>query len=192
MKDDNEKQLVVRLKAGDEGAFQQLVGAYHELLFRTLVTKIGEAEMARDLVQDAFVKIWLKREILRPDQSFFAILAKFGINLAQDELRRRKVREKHYDRVSELWKKPGENPEASLVMSQTQALVSKVIAEDMPERCRQVFVLSRVEGLANAEVAELLDISKKTVENQLNRAVKILRKKCGSKLFVGASQEWHG
>ena len=192
MNPEKEQQLTALTKTGDEAAFRELVEAYHHLLFKTLITKVGDEELARDLTQDAFVKIWIKRRILRPEQSFFAILVKIAVNLMQDEFRRTRVREKYRAHVSDLWRKADDNPEHSIALRQLQDKVAQIIAVDLPERCRQVFVLSRVEGLPNDQVAQLLNISKKTVENQLNHAMKILRKKCGRDIFMGAKPAWFG
>lgn len=174
-----EKDLMQRMKQGDQDAFQDLITAYHDLLFRTIYTKIQHVELAQDLTQDTFVKIWIKRQILRPEQSFFAILAKIGINLAQDAFRHRQVRAKYQDHVRMLSEKPAGNPQDLLEKDELEQQIAKTVAEDLPERCRLVFMLSRIEGYSNGEVAALLGISKKTVENQLGKAMKILRKKCG-------------
>ena len=182
MQREDEPDLIARMKDGDEVAFHVLVERYHDLLFRTLVTKVSDREVARDLTQDTFVRIWLKRHILRPKQPFFAILAKIGTNKAQDELRRNRVRERYRDHVARLSERPSENPDQSVQRTQLETRILEVIARFMPERCRLVFVLSRLEGLSNDQVAEVLGISKKTVENQRLKAGKILRKHCAEYL----------
>ena len=178
MQHPNEESLKECMKDGDHDAFHQLIRHYHDLLFRTLYTKINDQEAARDLVQDSFVRIWQKRHLLKPQQSFFALLVKIGINLTQDELRRRKVRENYRDHVTRITEKPSQTPDQGLLQTELENRILWVLAKYTPERCRQVFALTRLDGLSNSEVAELLGLRKKTVENQLNKAGKILRKHC--------------
>lgn len=181
----DEARLIQNMKQGDQASFQTLIQHYHDLLFRTIYTKIQDEELAKDFTQDSFVKIWQKRHILKPEQAFFPILAKIGINLAQDEFRRRQVRHKYQDHVRHLSEKPNQTPEQYLASQQFQTKVANCIANDLPERCRLVFVMSKVEGIGNADIAATLGISKKTVENQLAKAVKILRKKCNFQIEMG-------
>ena len=178
-----ETDLVQRLKNDDPRSVSR---AHHHTLqsfyIAPFIQKLRNVETAQDLTQDAFVKIWNRRKILRPKQSFFAILAKIGVNLAQDELRKRQVRTKYQDRVKDLAEKMVATPHDDLEESQLKRKMEQVIANDLPSRCRLVFVLSRIEGYSNGEVADLLGISKKTVENQLHKALKIFRKQCGFKI----------
>ena len=81
---------------------------------------------------------------------------------------------------------PAESPEEAVQLTLLQERLQRAVYEDLPKRCRMVFILSRFEGLSNKEIAARLGVSVRTVENQMNHALKVLRKKLGG--FLGGQE----
>ena len=169
--------LIQGMVADDQEAFGTLFERYHALLFKTMLYKSGNHELASDLAQEAFLKVWLKRRRLMPKLAFFPLLAKIGHNLLQDHYKHMAVRARHEDHIRECSQKVVGDPERALARTQLQEKIAETVVTRLAERCREIFVLSRGGGLKNQEIADLLSISKKTVENQLHHALKVIRKR---------------
>ncbi|MDJ0838540.1 MAG: sigma-70 family RNA polymerase sigma factor [Acidobacteriota bacterium] len=172
----DERDLVTRLKHGDNHALQVLFERYHPLLYKTIYYRAGDDQLSQDLVQETFLKIWARRSGLKPDLPFFPLLAKISRNLLQDHFKHQQVRGRHRETVRLVTEREVTGPDDDLKQKMLETKIREVVTSKMPARCREVFSLSRGGGLKNAQIAELMGISKKTVENQLNLALKTLRK----------------
>ncbi len=175
---EDEETLIQRVKDGDSDAFQTLFYKYESILFRTIQYKCHNYGLAQDIVQDTFVRVWTHRETLKPKLTFFSLIARIGQNLLQDHYKHQAVRSKHADHVKTISEKPNTSPEQDYRHKALQQKIREVAEESLPKKCRAVFLLSRVAGLSNQEIADTMRITKKTVENQLHHALKIIRKKC--------------
>lgn len=175
---ESDQHLLERVKQSDTTAFQQLFEKYQPMLYRTMYYRTKNEGLAADVVQDTFLKVWANRDRLKPELAFYAYLSKLCRNLVLDHYKREEVRTRHKDHVRSLEEKPSRDPEQELNKSAFEEKIHDVINSHLPEKCRAVFLLSRIENLSNQEIAEAMGVSKKTVENQLYRALKILRKKC--------------
>ncbi|SDL91596.1 RNA polymerase sigma factor [Kriegella aquimaris] len=180
--------LINGLKKGDENAYAYLVEKYHHNLCVYANSLIRDDLIAEDIVQNVLVRTWEKRSKLKPDFSIKNYLYKSVHNEFVDQYRKSKAvmaLEKKYIAALELV--IDEKNESQL--QKMMALVTEAI-EDLPPKCRQIFLLSKKEGLTNIEIAEHLDISKKTIEAQLTKAFRFLRKRLGPRFeaivfFVG-------
>jgi RNA polymerase sigma-70 factor (ECF subfamily) len=169
-------ELISRTKASDQEAFRLLFERYQPVLFRQILFMTGEADAAHDIVQESFLRIWESRSRLKPELSILAYAVRIGGNLARDLARRRRRHERLEGRVPPPARTENHDPEEVLHRSLLEARLSAVVNERLPERCRTVFLLSRFENLNNREIAVLLGISVRTVEHQMNRALRILRR----------------
>jgi RNA polymerase sigma-70 factor (ECF subfamily) len=169
--------LLERLKESDEEAFHMLFERYQPIVFRQVMYKLRDTDLSHDIVQETFIRVWEKRVSLKPHLGFLALLLRISGNLVRDAARRRQTRERLAHAVPPPALSEGDDPEEALQLSMLQDRLSSVINEDLPEKCRAIFLLSRVEGKSIQEIANLLAISEKTVENQINRALKVLRKR---------------
>lgn len=130
--------------------------------------------MVEDLAQDVFLKLWEKRETILITTSFQAYLHRMAANEAISHLRR----SKKWNEQLEIDELPplsaAERSDSPSIEHELRAHIRQAI-DRLPERCRAVFLLSRYEELSYREIAEKLDISIKTVENQMGKALKIMR-----------------
>ena len=168
---DNEKDLLKRLAEGDEDAFHRIFNYYYPRTMVFLSRMIADREDVRDMAQNIFIRIWLMRSMLPEIHSFGAYLYRMSRNAAIDYTRSRGVTipvPEEYDDIS------SGPPDRQYIAHETQYRISKSVGE-MPPKRRRIFIMSRVEGLSNAEIAERLNISPKTVENQIALALRQLR-----------------
>jgi RNA polymerase sigma-70 factor (ECF subfamily) len=163
-----DKDLAAAVRNSDAGAFKTLYYRYYDALYQFLYSKCRSSELARDLLQEVFTRIWQTRARINPEQSIKAYLYRIANNLSIDHMRK-KVRERKYQVEMN---KQGKQNARDLEMSIT---IRKAI-ENLPEKYRLVFQLSRFEGLTYAEISAVCKISIKTVESRMSRALQILRK----------------
>ena len=167
--------LLEKVKGGDKSAFQELFYNFHESLFQFVAYKVKDEDIADDITQETFLRVWKKRNSLQPKKSFFSLIARISTNLCYDHFRHLEVRHRHRDFISKPSELDNDDPE---MINQGEALeeyIHYIVNNKLPEKCRNIFFLSRVEGKSNREIAEILELSIRTVENQIYRAIKILR-----------------
>lgn len=177
----DEQILIRRIQRGEKEAFEKLFFTHYYPLCNYGAKITGCSEMARDAVQDVFLKIWKGREQWQIRQTIKAYLfravrnqsvklveAKYRYELSSDS----QMESLHMKDLERLLS------ETKLELHSTN-LATKVwaIAASMPDRRRQVFELHRRHGLSYQEIAEVLDITPKTVENHLARALQELRER---------------
>ena len=156
-------------KKGDKQAFDSLFRNYYEVLCRFAFTITQSEADAEECVQDVFVRLWEKKQHLSNVLTIKSYLFKSTYNQCLWLLKKRKTQvryENEYaiNRPSNLNIEETENWEAFRPF--IQAAVN-----NLPDKCRQIFLLRRYEGLTNNEIAEYLNLSTKTVENQLAIAI---------------------
>jgi RNA polymerase sigma-70 factor (ECF subfamily) len=165
--------LLERLRAGDQTALETMYSRYFSGLVGIAAHITGETIHAKDIVQNTFLRLWMKREALQVATGILPYLRKMVINEAIA------LQRKHDRRLSLRTKMPSSQEfhtegEDALHAKETQAMIRAAI-DALPERCSEIFKLSRYSELSYAEIAEALDLSIKTVENQMGKALKILR-----------------
>ena len=169
---ENEPQLVHNLSKGNLLAFNTLYKEYSGRLYRFALGYLKSEEEAEELVQEVFTKIWEKRASLKEELSFKSFLFTIAFNII-----RKHFRTKVY--LSEYFK-TGKNDDIDMQTSQniTYDSLYQYISElvnRLPNRRKEIFIKSRFEGHSVKEIAEELQISHKTVENQLTAALKFIR-----------------
>lgn len=159
---------------GSTEAFEWLFMQYQPRLLNFLTGLIHDKEASRDMSQDIFMMLWRDREKLRVVNSFSSYLFQIARYMAYDYFDKLAVSEKYAD---ELLQNPelGESDEEQFFVRELQSLINQTVDQMSPQRQR-VYRMSREEGLSNEEIAQRLDISKRTVENHLTAALAILRK----------------
>lgn len=166
-----------RLKEADRQAYERIFRALQKPLFRYALRITGEAGAARDVVQEAFLSLWDMRERLDPDRSLEALLYRMVRNKAYNRQRNRRTRTEKEDRLQQeraLQQQHAEPPDARLDGERLHTKLRTWI-DELPTRQREALTLSRFEGLTHDEIATVMDISPRTVNNHVVRALKRLR-----------------
>jgi len=171
--DNNE--LFDRLRQGDETAFDEIFRAWYPSLVRSAESIARSQAVAEEIVQDVMLELWRRRESLARDTSPQAYLFQSTRNRALNHVRHERV-ERKVEPILTARSEVDASAPAELVEEEIEAALRSAVAE-LPERCREVFELSRTNGLKYSEIAALLGISVKTVEAQMGKALRSLRVK---------------
>jgi len=170
---DDETELVNRAREGDCAAFEKLYRRYRDRIYGLLWRLSGgDAALAEDLLQEAFVRAWQKLDSFRGDSRFGTWLHRLSVNVALSERRvrmRRVERETAMGEVLERTLKGARDVYADKRMDLEQAIAR------LPERARTVLVLYDIEGHSHAEISELANMAVGSSKAQLHRARKLVR-----------------
>lgn len=175
MADSDERLWLLALLKDDERALRFIFDRYYPTLLQDAWRIIGDTDAARDLVQDVFVELWKKRHEIAVHTSLRAYLRKAVINRTLNYLKsHRRISWGLPDELQQLADTTDTDIYQKEQMESREARVRTAI-ESLPEKCRIVFSLSRFEQMSHKEIAEKLNISVKTIENQITKAMKVLR-----------------
>ena len=171
----DDKELVALLKSGDKRAYQLLFEKYASKIYHFSLSYLANEADSEELVQDVFLKLWEKRAALDETQNIKAYVFKIAINSIYDFIRRKNIKNAFNDFVKNRAEtNTSNNTWETVVLNELQLLLDELISK-MPEQRRNIFHLSKINGLTNDEIAEKLNLSKRTVENQLYRAILFLK-----------------
>jgi len=172
----DEEALIRALAAGDRTAYTHLYSGYLQGLQKYVFLFTGNKEVAEEIVQDVFLKIWEKRSRLGELQSFKAYLFRAAKNQLLNHIRREQVRTKafSYLRLLSEGSPNGHDTLHQFDYRTTTGLLRKAI-EGLPKRRKQVFLLSTEEGLTLDEIALRMAISRNVVKKQLYGAYDSIR-----------------
>lgn len=172
--------LIESLKNGDEKAYNYLIDKYHHNLCVYANSLVKNIYSAEDIVQNVFIKVWEQRTRLKTDHAIKSFLYKLVYNEFIDLYRKNQslfsLEKSYYDALN------------SIVLEDDSESLQRVISvvnreiQNLPPKCKEVFILSKKEGLTNIEIAEHLDVSIKTVEAQITKAFSILRSSLDEKI----------
>lgn len=163
-----ESELIEAIRKSDNKAFKQFYYDYYEKLGQYIFNRIHSDEQTQDLLQDIFGWIWTHRKTLTIQTSLSAYVYRMAHNMTVN-LYARRHRERTYYLHQKQQATVSETDPVELRMDIHRAV------ESLPEKVHEVFVLSRYEGLKNAEIAQILNLSIKTVESRMTMALKFLR-----------------
>lgn len=180
--DNNGKHLIAELRGGREEAFAYVFRMYYSPLLNYAGRILKDTEFANDVVQECFCKLYERRKELNEELEVRPYLYKSVYNSCMDAIKHQKVRDNYISQelLDFYFSKVIETPEAeqALLEEDLRGAIQNAINK-LPERCREIFVLSKVEGLSNKQISEQLNISVKTVEAQMTTAFVRLRKELG-------------
>ncbi len=169
--------VLTEIKKGNHQAFEYLFKGYFPRLLGYALRFIPDEEQARDLVQECFATLWEKRVLIVPG-SLCSLLFTMVRNSCLNHLKHQQVVKKQ--QLTYLENQQGEeqlfyadmmqHTDCQLLLHELQEQIDRVV-ESLPERCREVFLLSRQEGLKNREIAEKLNISTTAVEKHIAKAL---------------------
>jgi RNA polymerase sigma-70 factor (ECF subfamily) len=173
MNGDNE--IIRRIREGDKGQFELLFRSSYVSLVRYAKTLIKDHDTAEEIVQDLFVRLWQDKEKIKIESSLNGYLYRSVHNRCLHYIEHNRVVERHAEEMSYRQPDSPEIPSEILNYKELQAKVASIL-EKLPDRCGQIFCMSRFEGLKYNEIAEKLSVSVKTVEANMGRALKEFRK----------------
>ena len=165
--------LVDKMKAGDKTSFDTLFRHYYSPLVRFCFRFVADEDIAAEIVQDLFVRIWTGRDKLKITTSFESYLTSSVRNASYTYINTQRSHNEVHQMIY-TGESDETDPSDKLQSENLEASYRKVLAT-MPEKRREVFLASRFEGLKYAEIAEKLNISQKTVEAHMMAAIKQLR-----------------
>jgi len=169
---DNEKEWPSENR---EAYFEVLFHTYYKQLCRFSFRIVHDKDKAEDVVQTCFINFWQKRELIVIQTSFKAYLFRSVYNRSINEYTRsKKIINEELSVLNEVSGSISEDPILLMQAHEMQKKIDQAIAA-MPDGCRTVFMLSREDQLSYKEIAEMLQISIKTVENQMGKALRIMR-----------------
>jgi RNA polymerase sigma-70 factor, ECF subfamily len=165
--------LFKEIKEGKLSAYDKLFLTYYQALCRFSLGFVKDENAAEDLVQDLFVHLWHNRTDIDINTSVKAFLYTSVRNRSLNYIKSQAARKRHETvHFENVYNETDEEPEDN--MPEKLVLIERAI-NDLPEKCRQIFVLSRQKNMKYNEIAEHLDLSPKTVENQMGIALKKIR-----------------
>lgn len=170
----DESRLIELIREGDPLSFEILFQKYYVRFYNFVLNLTKNPQTAEDIVQNVFMKIWINRKNLRPDQSIHNYIYVLSKHEVLNHIRDRKV----YTQVERLVMadEPYEAvTDQNMDLKELDDRIRKFIAA-MPEQRRKVFLLSRYRGMGNKAIAELMGLSVRTVDRHINLALTSLRK----------------
>ncbi len=166
-----QKEILQLMKGGNRSAFDDIFRSYYKYLFTIGFTYLKDEHLAKDIVQDVFMDLWNRREKIEIEYSIKYFLRRAVINGSLATLR--KTKRISYD-VTAISENVTVDDNDKLAYKEMSQIVRDAIIS-LPEKCQKVYCLSRDEGLSHKEISQRLDISTKTVENHITKALKIIR-----------------
>ncbi len=171
-------ELLSRIRSGDDNAFNELVNAYAERLYRFAYMRSRDSGLAEDAVQDVFVYVWKNRESLIIRDTLKSYLYRSVANRTLSILRHYRSQQRIEqmvvgDDIKLRYDGATNEGESRLQIEELQKLTRDVLME-LPPRTREIFLLSKEQGLSYAEIASILNIGIPTIRNQVSRATQAL------------------
>lgn len=165
-----------------ESVFESAFKEYYKALHAYACTILNNSEDAEEIVQQMFYKLWMKRENVNITQSLQAYLYRTVYHDCLNFLKHEKVKQAHQSYVLHSTQE-ADSDVKNLAVKELQEKIRAALNK-LPEQCRTIFQLSRYEELKYKEIASRLNLSVKTIENQMGKALKIMRAELADYLFV--------
>jgi len=167
--------IVKELIQGDKKAFEYLYNYYSPKVYNFCKKLYLSSDQAEEMVQNVFIVVWEHRGQIDPDKSFSSYLFTIAKNRILDSYKKKVINQAYINYTLFHQKDFNFVTEEKIYFDEMNLQVEKAI-EDLPERCREVFNLSRKDELSYKEIAEKLDITESTVNTQISKAIKLLQK----------------
>nr|WP_255486928.1 RNA polymerase sigma-70 factor [Mucilaginibacter sp. SP1R1] len=172
----SDSTVIILLKQGSEKAYEWLFKTHFESLHAYAYSFIKDDEMAEEIVQNVFCRIWEKRDLLKTDGSLKSYLYRAVHNESLNYLKHQKVKASFNVYYAGQLDQADEQASHKITTAQLQQHIDAAMSQ-LPQQCRTIFQLSRFEQLKYQQIADHLGLSIKTVENQMGKALRIMRQK---------------
>lgn len=171
-----DQQQLKSLKEGDITVFEMFFRAYYQPLCNYAYTFVQDRDEAEEIVQSTFLSFWEKRENIEIRVSPKSYLYTMVRNACLNAIKHEKIKQRHAGEELAVAERSYESVSQRVITTELEDHIQRAI-EQLPEQCRLIFKLSRFEDLKYSEIASQLNISIKTVENQMGKALKIMRER---------------
>lgn len=171
-------ELVERLQNNEEGALTIIYKEYWEIMFLAAYNLVKDRSVCEDIVQEVFISLWQRREKIQIKVSLKSYLYTSTVYKVYDHFNKNKkmAKDELFDNFEN--KIETSNPETKLMHQELMNYLDAIV-DTLPDKCKEVYKLSRENMLSNKEIAEQLNISQRTVEGHISRALKILKESLG-------------
>lgn len=181
---EEDKLLLKKIKDGNDLAFGALFEKYAKRLFGIARLYLNDRSACEEIVQEVFLKIWLNREKLQPDLPFIPYISRIAKNLIINGAKRKILQISYLNSLGSNDNKNINSTQQHVIFTEVKTLIDQLVAAFPPKR-KEIFTLSRFKGLSNKEIATRMQISERTVEGQINKALKSLRQQLGRHGYLG-------
>ena len=178
-----QKIEIVELKAGNVKVYEALFRQLYDPLCRYAHSMLHHQEEAEDVTQKMFCKLWEQREKVEIHTSVKSYLYRMVHNACLNKIKQWKMQAEHHEMIAHSNTTAVNYVEQTMTHKELNSQIEFAIAT-LPERCREVFLLSRMQYLSYMQIAQTLQISPNTVETQIVKALKILREKLKNYLYL--------
>jgi len=184
MNETTDLKLISSLKKGNHKAFDTLYGRYAEGLYAFITSILKNPADAEEIVQNVFVKIWERRNTIEEKFSFKSYLFTIAYRDVITLIRKQNLLASIQSDSNQELPVNDDNAELEIEFFSIDKIYHDIL-EKLPEKRKEIFLLSREKGLSNKEIAEQLNISVKTVENQMTAALRTFREKLSKYGILG-------
>jgi RNA polymerase sigma-70 factor (ECF subfamily) len=182
MKENNGQEHLLGLTEGSEKAFRLIMDHWYLRLYNFANGYLDHAENTKEVLQDVFLKLWDNRQKLAEQTNLNAYLFTLTRNRCIDLIRRERLmlqfrtdKQDEYHRLTENFDALSDPILDDLFALELQDEINRAVS-GLPEQCRKVFIMSRTNGLKNKEISISLELSEKTVESHLTKALKTIKR----------------
>jgi RNA polymerase sigma-70 factor (family 1) len=170
----NEKHLFFRMSEGDEVAFEKIFHHYNARIYPFILKRTKSVGIAEDIVQELFLKLWHNRQELLAIDNYESYIYTMAINMVYNHFRKLASETRM---LNELWQTMDEfrnTTEEDFEYKESETLIIQAV-EQLAPQCKKIYLLSREQGLSHEQIAQELNISRSTVNNQITKALHFIR-----------------
>lgn len=176
------EHILELVKKGNAKAFETLFLLYKNKVYNFVCGSTYDKNVSEDITQNVFLAVWEHRESIEPDNNFDAFIFKIARNMVYRHTEKKilayRFSQKYTTENSDIIQSTEEDIDSKLLLDTLMAFVDK-----LPEKSKEIFLLRQIEGLSIKEIALKLEITPKTVENQIYRSVLFLKKNLSKQVF---------
>lgn len=173
--DNSDNLLFKNFKNGNENSFTLIFEKYYPLLVVFAKKYLNDLDLSKGLIQEFFVKFYEKKDEIEINTSLKSYLYLSARNTCLNYIEKKNIQNRHHQIIQNSSSELSEEVQEKIEETELEHEIFKHV-DMLPDQCKRIFKMSRVDGKKNKEIAEELNISKRTVETQISKALKLLRK----------------
>lgn len=178
--DEKEQQIIQEIRSGNKQVYKHLFELYYPALSAFAFKYLKDIDSSREIVQDLFVNIYEKRESIEVKDSLKAYLFRSTRNKCLNALRQKKTKREYHELITRNMESVADLND-QIMQVELENEIFRVV-ESLPPKCKDIFIMSRVSGRTNSQIADELEISIRTVETQISKTLREIRKQLGNYL----------